>query len=394
MVLLKIQKRDASSINNTVDFNPSVFRYFADSSEIKLQSVKNGLKSAFLGMLDTVVIPDERLFNELGEWSFVDPVESTTRVGGVVSTTNSYNGIRWIFREALTVITPAIPASSGTLVINGENKLYKIINEEFVLEPNLNLATHAGILETFEPLSFWGARAAYSVLTDPPRAAVRAAGFENTVLLRRLEDSQGYTWIVDNIYGTHVLNSDGVTKLIFSSFAGCRAGNIGSDEVRLFEADLGNYSGETYILVDGVYNLEPDRAIATHGKLISDENVKPLAFYGGNTFTEAITTIIPSGFYPIANNEVGTHGMEGSTYRPLAYWNESTTSPISGNGEYKGRLIESKSGFTLDTEKIALNLTLSGEALTRYNPIDLITFVTLIKLQYVNRDSATQQVEI
>ena len=48
MVLLKIQKRDANSINNAVDFNPSVFRYFADSSEIKMEYVRDGLKSAFL----------------------------------------------------------------------------------------------------------------------------------------------------------------------------------------------------------------------------------------------------------------------------------------------------------------------------------------------------------
>lgn len=393
MVLLKIQKRDANSINNAVDFNPSVFRYFADSSEIKLQSVKDGLKSAFLGMLDTVVIPDERLFNELGDWTFLNPVQATTQVGGLIYTTNSYNGIKYIFKEENTVVTQSVAASLGTFVVDGDSKLYRQVNGVFVLEPNLNLATHAGEVAVFQPLSFWQGSPASLELEYPARAAVRGAGYENTVLYRQDLNSPDYDWIVDNTYGTHAKSDDGINYTSFynnDGFAGCSPGWIGGGDLIQIDAQMGSYTGLTYKLVNGTYVLEPSLMTATHGLSIN-ENINPLAFYGGNPFSPTITTTTPSGFYPVTGLETGTHGKDGNALLPLSYWNSDITPPFPNSIEKTGRLTDNRTGFSMDSKQINLALTATGEALQRYNPIDLITFVELIKLQYSYRDSATKE---
>lgn len=274
MPTVKILKRDASAVNNAVDFNPSVFRYFIDTQEIKHDYVRSGLKSAFLGMLDSVVVNDSSLFDELSDWNFIETVNAVIQSGGNVTTINTYTGIQYIYRQAVqTIVSPAIPATLGTYT--GETYRYNSI-------------------------------------------------------------------------------------------------------AAMFGGPL--------------YPIETDLSIATHG--IENGTFQTFNYWGGSAPIAAVTQTTNAGFYPVSGSEVGTHGQDGSDFMPLAFWNESFTPPVSNTGEYTGKLIESKTGFSLDSKKIGLALSGTNEALQRYNPIDLITFVSLIKLHYSYRDSVLVETQI
>lgn len=115
MTLLRVIKRSQSSINNNTDFNSSVFRYFVAGREVKRDIVKSGLKSAFLGMLDVFFLPNSSDFEELSNWTFSEAIEAVAGSSDTPQTLNTYDGIKYIYKEAVTTqIRAAIPA-----VLNG-----------------------------------------------------------------------------------------------------------------------------------------------------------------------------------------------------------------------------------------------------------------------------------
>ena len=271
MATLKILKRDKSVISNDYDYNSSVFRYFVESQEVKLESVKSGFKSAFLGMLDTLILNDYDLFDELSDWSFISPVSINTVSTGPTTTINIYTGAEYIYRNATsTVLSTGLPALRGS----------------------------------------------YTGLT--------------------------YVWGMTN-------------QMTFG------------------------------------YVLEPDLNKATHGIQGSYRN---LSFFGGRAATQDVLSTTSAGYYAIEGNETPTHGKEGDSFFPFSYWDRVVAPPVSSTDEYTGVLRESKTGYTLDSARLGLRLTLIGEALERYNPIDLITFASLIKLQYDNRSSTVKEAQI
>ena len=271
MATLKVLKRDKSAVNNDYDYNSSVFRYFVETQEVKLESVKSGFKSAFLGMLDTLILNDYDLFNELSNWSFIRPVAINAVSTGPSSTINIYTGTEYIYRAATsTVLSTGLPALRGS----------------------------------------------YTGLT--------------------------YAW--------------GITS----------------------QMTFG-------------YVLEPDLNKATHG---IDNMFRNLSFFGGRAATQDVLSTTSAGYYAIAGNENATHGKEGDNFFPFSYWDRVIAPPVSSTDEYTGILRESRTGYTLDLTRIGLRLTLIGEALERYNPIDLITFASLIKLQYDNRSSVIKEAQI
>ena len=340
MVKLKVLKRDSAAINNALDFNSSVFRYFADGSEIKEEKVKTGLKSAFLGMLDNIVIPDDSMYMEQGNWSFLMPVASDGSTGSTTVTTNTYTGVKYVYRQAQTTTTvPGVSATLGSYT--GEtyksNPLYGTGNApQYVLEPDLSKATHGITRESnYERLTYWDGRGGY-----PDELSVNG----------------------------EIINP-------------ARA------------AERGTYTGELFYRVGIEFFPTTDLYKAAWGVLI-DEYYSPLTFFGGTMSTPATVETTSAGYYPAILPEIATHGKNGDDFLPLGYWNENTTSPTSSAGEFKGKLLESQSGFTIQSEKVGLTLTSTGEALSRYTPLEVITFVTLIKMAYHYRSSSIAEQEI
>lgn len=280
MSILRVIKRDPSTINNEVDFNPSVFRYYIDRVEVKKESVKNGLKSAFCGMLDELLRPDETNYTLNGSWSFSDLKTASTVIGGTTTTINTYKGVKYIYRQATqTLINAAMPAS-----LNGFTGLtYKA---------------------SFNPMTF-----------------------------------------------------------------------------------------------SSTYTLTTDLNEITHGELIQNgqaNTIVSISNLGGTPRVLASFNTTNAGYGSIQSSEQGTHGIdEFGSYRPLTFWNESVTSETTqGSDEYYATLTESNTGFTLDTKKILFALKSNGDALPRYNPIDLVTFANLIKLHYFYRHSTPVEAQI
>ena len=268
MTLLKVMKRDRSSIAAT-DFNNSLFRYWIDSVEVKTDAMKNRLITPFLAMLNELIRPDPENFELDSSWSFSNPVETSSTIGGNVTTINTYEGTKYIYRESITtILTAAQPATLGTYSGTTYKKVFSMTGFSYETTTNLNEVTHGLDGATYKEITFWG--------------------------------------------GT-------------------------------------------------------------------------LPIAGTSSFT-------PQGYYPVQGLEIGTHGQDGAAFRPLSFWNESFSDPSAP--EYRGTLMESISGFKFDTDRIRFNVTQTGDALERYNPIDLITFAELIKLQYQYRMDATAQGEI
>ena len=340
MVKLKVLKRDSAAINNAVDFNNSVFRYFADGSEIKEEKVKSGLKSAFLGMLDNIVIPDDFLYMNQGDWSFLMPVASDGSTGSTTVTTNTYTGVKYIYRQAQTTTTvPAVLATPGSYTGSTYrlNPLFAMgVGTEYVLEPDLSKATHGKeIRSIYRPLDYWGGSEGYPTEYDD----------DGTLLVAGVEATRG-TYIGQ----------------LFRGSSG-------------FEVP----TTDLYNARKGVENYD---------------NYQPLTFFGGTMPTPATVETTSAGFYPAILPEVATHGKNGDDFLPLGYWNEDTVLPTSSTGEFKGKLLESQSGFSIQSEKVGLTLTSTGEALSRYTPLEVITFVTLIKMAYHYRSSSIAEQEI
>ena len=280
MPILRVIKRDPSKINNQIDFNPSVFKYYVDRTEVKKESVKNGLKPAFFGMLDSLIRPDESNFVLEGDWSVSNLTTAETIIGGTTTIINNYQGWRYIYRDATsTMLTALIPA-------------------------NLNGYTGRTFKTEFNP------------------ATMGAMYIETTNL----------------------------------------------DEI-------------------------------THGELVQDgqdNQIVSIASIGGTPRISATFQTTNAGYGAIQSGEQGTHGIdEFNDYRPLAFWNETVTTTITlGAEEYYGKLTESHSGFTLDTNKILFATTPGGEALRRYNPTDLICFASLVKLHYEYRLGKPAEAEV
>lgn len=150
MPILRVIKRDISAANNDVDFNPSVFKYYVDRIEVKKQSVKDGLKSAFCGMLDEMLRPDETDFNTSANWSFGNRRVSAAIIGGTTTTINTYTGVKYIYRQATqTLINAAVPAN-----LNGfEGLTYKsslnpmTFTTIYTLTTDLNEITHGELIQ-------------------------------------------------------------------------------------------------------------------------------------------------------------------------------------------------------------------------------------------------------
>lgn len=280
MPILRVIKRDPSKINNQIDFNPSVFKYYVDRTEVKKESVKNGLKPAFFGMLDSLIRPDESNFVLEGDWSVSNLTTAETIIGGTTTIINNYQGWRYIYRDATsTMLTALIPA-------------------------NLNGYTGRTFKTEFNP------------------ATMGAMYIETTNL----------------------------------------------DEI-------------------------------THGELVQDgqdNQIVSIASIGGTPRISATFQTTNAGYSPIQSGEQGTHGQdEFQDYRPLSYWNETVeTTTTTGGNEYYGTLTESNTGFVLNTKRILFSLSSSGDALERYNPIDLAMFANLIKLNYSYRNSAPVEIEM
>jgi hypothetical protein len=269
MTLLKVMKRDRNSIT-ALDVNTSVFRYWVDSVEVKTDAMKNGLISPFLAMLNELIRPDQANYEIDSSWTFSNPIETVSTIGGGSITINTYDGIKYIYRaEITTVLTAAQPATLGTYTSETYKRVFDMSTGwAYELTTNLNEVTHGLDGSTYREVSFWGG--------TPP-----------------VPETSSFT---------------------------------------------------------------------------------------------------PQGYYPVQDLEVGTHGKDGLAFRPLSFWNEV----VSGSTvtEYRGTLTESFSGFVFDTDKIRFNMTQQGDALERYNPIDLITFAELIKLQYQYRESRTSEGEM
>lgn len=264
MTLLKVMKRDKNSIT-ALDPNPSVFRYWVDSVEIKNPGMKNGLITPFLAMLNELIRPDPENVEIDSSWSFSGSIETTSTIGGNVTTINTYDGIKYIYRSAVeTVLTAAQPATTGT-----------------------------------------------------------------------------YT---------------------------------GATYKRVFD-----------MMMSDSYQVTTNLMEATHG--LDGATYRTLSFWGGSAPVPGTSQITPHGYYPVQGMEIGTHGKDGAAFKPLSFWNESVSGTVET--EYRGTLTENISGFVFDTDRIRFNLTQEGDALQRYNPIDLITFAELIKLQYQYRLDAT-----
>jgi hypothetical protein len=265
MTLLKVLKRDKNSIT-TLDVNPSVFRYWVDGIEVRSEAMRTRLVSPFILMLNELVLPDPDNFTIKSNWSFSNPIETTSTIGGSNLIINTYEGVKYIYRQAVTtVITSPQPATLGT---------------------------YTG--QTFR---------------------------------------------------------------------------------RFFDMSMGGWN----------YQQTTDLDEVTHG--LDGATYQPIAFWGGTAPVEGITSSTPQGYYPVQGMEIGTHGKDGAVFRPLSFWNEIDSG--STVTEYRGTLTESITGFRFDTDKILFNMTEDGDALERYNPIDLITFAELIKLQYQYRESRT-----
>jgi hypothetical protein len=265
MTLLKVMKRDRTSIA-ALDVNTSVFRYWVDSVEVKTDAMKNGLTTPFLAMLNELIRPDPENYEIDSRWSFSNPIETTSTIGGNVTIINTYDGIKYIYRDSVTtILTAAQPATVGTYTG----------------------ATYKRVLDMM---------------------------------------SSGYTYTLTT---------------------------------NLNEAGYG-LDGTTY---------------------------KELTFWGGTLPVAETSNFTPQGYYPVQGLETGTHGKDGLAFKPLSFWNEV----VSGSTvtEYRGTLTENTTGFVFDTDRIRFNMTQEGDALERYNPIDLITFAELIKLQYQYRLNAT-----
>jgi hypothetical protein len=269
MTLLKVMKRDRNSIT-ALDVNTSVFRYWIDSVEIKTDAMKNGLTPPFLAMLNELIRPDQENYEIDSSWSFSNPIETVSTIGGGSVTINTYDGIKYIYRAAITtVLTAAQPATLGTYA--------------------------------------------------------------------------GATY-----------------KRIFDMMAGW------------------------------TYQLTTNLNEATHG--LDGSTYRELSFWGGTAPVAETSNFTPQGYFPVQGLEIGTHGKDGLAFRPLSFWNEV----VSGSTvtEYRVTLTENITGFVFDTDKIRFNMTQQGDALERYNPIDLITFAELIKLQYQYRESRTSEGEM
>ncbi len=280
MSILRVTKRDPSTINNEVDFNPSVFKYYVDRIEVKKESVKNGLKPAFCGMLDELLRPDEANYTLDGNWNFSDPTTASTVIGGTTTIINTYEGVKYVYRQATQIlINAAVPAN-----LNG-----------------------------FAGLTY--------------KASLNPMTFAST------------------------------------------------------------------------YTLTTDLNEITHGELIQDgqaNTIVPISNLGGTPRISATFRTTNAGYGPIQPGEQGTHGIdEFGYYRPITFWNETVVNETTqGADEYYATLTESNTGFTLNTKKILFALRDNGDALPRYNPIDLVTFANLIKLHYFYRYSTPVEAEI
>ncbi len=279
MNILRIVKRDSSAINSLLDFNPSVFRYYIDSFEVKSEAVRDGLKPAFLGMLNELLLPDDSDSQILGNWSFIHEELAALGVGGQVETINTYTGVKYIYRQTVqTMLTTLIPATLGEYTGRTFKSVFNpmTMGSMYVETNNLDEVTHGELIQDGQPNQFLS---------------------------------------IQNLGGT---------PRILPTFQ---------------------------------------------------------------------TTI--AGYGPAQQGEQGTHGIdEFNDYQPLAFWNETISGSGAGQDEYYGKLTENNTGFVFNTKKILFATARDGEALKRYNPIDLITFVSLIKLHYEYRMGRTVEVEI
>lgn len=272
MTQLRIIKRSVSSINLDLDLNPSAFRYFVGNVEMKRDVIKSGLKPAFLGMLDMLILPNPSDFQELSNWTFSSPLEALAGTGGNTETINTYDGIKYAYRSSIeTQLTPLIPANLNGFAGKTFKSVFQMTGAIYIETSDLNEVTHAEFIDT-----------------------------EN-----------GF-----------------------------------------------------------------------------DPEIVPLAVVGGTARKLATFNTTPSGYFPVEVGQTPTHGKDGFAFRPLSYWDEIVIQP-GPQGEYTGLITEEKSGFKLDSKLINFNLTATGEALSRYNPIDLFTFAELIKLHYNYRENAT-----
>jgi hypothetical protein len=155
-------------------------------------------------------------------------------------------------------------------------------------------------------------------------------------------------------------------------------------------ATVGTYTGATYrrvfdMMSGYTYILTTNLNEAGYG--LDGATYRELTFWGGTLPVAETSSFTPQGYYPVQGLETGTHGKDGAAFKPLSFWNETVNGSVVT--EYRGTLTENISGFVFDTDLIRFNVTQQGDALERYNPIDLITFAELIKLQYQYRLSAT-----
>jgi hypothetical protein len=279
MNILRVVKRSPTAVRALADLNPSVFRYYLDTIEIQSTAVRDGLKPAFLGMLDELLRPDDNNPNIDGNWSFSNPVNAQTVIGGIDTVINTYTGVKYIYRQAQQImLTSLIPANLG-----------------------------------------------------------------------------GYTG-------------------------------------RTFKSTF-NPATNTAIYIE-TSNLDE----ITHGELQDGQvdHFLPIQDLEGTPRILPTFLSVGAGYGAIQSGEQGTHGMdELGVYRPLSYWDRTiSATEAAGSAEYYGILRESVSGFILNTSKIMFSTTQDGEALARYNPIDLITYAGLIKLHYTYRLNATFEGEI
>ena len=157
MSILRVTKRDPSTINNDVDFNPSVFRYYVDRFEVKKESVKNGLKPAFCGMLDELLRPDETNYTLDGDWNFSNLTTAQAVIGGTTTTINTYAGVKYVYRQAAqTMLTDLISANlngyTGRTFKTAFNPM--TMGMMYVETTNLDEITHGELIQDGETNQF------------------------------------------------------------------------------------------------------------------------------------------------------------------------------------------------------------------------------------------------
>ena len=172
----------------------------------------------------------------------------------------------------------------------------------------------------------------------------------------------------------------------------------------LIPATMGSYVGRTFkstfnpMTMGSMYVETSNLDEVTHGELVQNGQANQflsIENLGGTPRVSATFQTTNAGYGAIQSGEQGTHGInEFNDYQPLGFWNETVTGSGDRQDEYYGKLTENNTGFVFDTKKILFAMTIYGDALKRYNPVDLICFTSLIRLHYEYRLGKPMEAEI